>query len=527
MTNFSRWVRFCSRFAGTGVICTVMLALFLTGIWLRVVAWRETRDLRYQKDIINGFYWGGEVIAEGKGLGDDPTPTGSWVSFFRGYLGLYEQVKEDYEEDYHLDYPPLRLLVMSLWTRYELGLHPGAEVGIPDYVGPLIFFNVACELAAAAGIFLLVRYWLGVADEKKTSRWLRGVAPEQRAWVCAMAAACIAWIEPSLIIDAHAWPQWDVWCLPFFLFAALSASTGRWLWCGCLLALGAMFKGQILMVAPFFILWPVAGRQWRQAVRVLAGFCATVAIIVSPWVVNGGAAWLGVIITTAAFAAILWRRKWTDGRAWLCGFFAAATALAGVLSHGSVAWAELGFMYGTERYLYLIMGSCWNLPALLDYAGLELKEPLWSHDFGGVHVAVNLQWMLRLFYIGALWFCARGASRLARNRDPRMLIAIATPWLLMFALLGQMHERYLMWGAIASAAAFGVNVRLSIVHFVFSAAGAMMIVHVMLIDKHLATTLPAIDFLDKATPWGSAAVLVGVGIYFWESVRPAGKPGGC
>ena len=53
----------------------------------------------------------------------------------------------------------------------------------------------------------------------------------------------------------------------------------------------------------------------------------------------------------------------------------------------------------------------------------------------------------------------------------------------MFALLGQMHERYLVWGAVVSAVALGVSVRLSIIHFIISAASTAMIVHVMLVDK--------------------------------------------
>ena len=57
-----------------------------------------------------------------------------------------------------------------------------------------------------------------------------------------------------MILDAHGWPQWDVWILPFYLFAALVALKNRWFWCGCLLALGAMFKGQLLFVVPFFVL---------------------------------------------------------------------------------------------------------------------------------------------------------------------------------------------------------------------------------------------------------------------------------
>ena len=75
-----------------------------------------------------------------------------------------------------------------------------------------------------------------------------------------------------MILDAHGWPQWDVWILPFYLFAALAALKNRWFVCGCLLATGAMFKGQLLFVAPFFVLWPLWQKRWNRALRVLAGF---------------------------------------------------------------------------------------------------------------------------------------------------------------------------------------------------------------------------------------------------------------
>src|SRR5204862_3059365 len=110
------------------------------------------------------------------------------------------------------------------------------------------------------------------------------------------------------------------------------------------------------------------------------------------------------------------------------------------------------------------------------------------------------------------------ATRHLRNRDPRALIAIATPWLLMFALLGQMHERYLVWGAVVSAVALGVSVRLSIIHFIISAASTAMIVHVMLVDKKLDATLRAIDVLHSNRPYASVLVLVCVAVYLWDAV---------
>jgi len=135
-----------------------------------------------------------------------------------------------------------------------------------------------------------------------------------------------------------------------------------------------------------------------------------------------------------------------------------------------------------------------------------------------MHFDFTLQWALRLFYLGALAVCAHGMGRLLCDRDPRVLIAIAAPWLLMFALLGQMHERYLMWGAVLSAVALGVSFRLSAIHFIISAASVAMIVHVMLIDKKLEATLPAIHLLKQIRPYASGVVLACVGVYLWSTV---------
>jgi hypothetical protein len=48
-------------------------------------------------------------------------------------------VKRDaYKGEYHLDYPPLRLLVMSVWAKQVRKDFPGAEDGKPEYVEPLL-----------------------------------------------------------------------------------------------------------------------------------------------------------------------------------------------------------------------------------------------------------------------------------------------------------------------------------------------------------------------------------------------------
>jgi hypothetical protein len=59
---------------------------------------------------------------------------------------------------------------------------------------------------------------------------------------------------------------------------------------------------------------------------------------------------------------------------------------------------------------------------------------------------------------------------------------------------------------------------LSVIHFAISIASTAMIVHVMLIDKKLEATHPAIDLLRQIRPVASIAVLACVAIYFWAAV---------
>lgn len=505
----------------------ILLAILLGGIGLRRYAWEQTTHLRFQRDIANGFYWGSQTLAEGRRLSPGEKPD-SWTAFARGYLGLYERVeREAYEKNYYLDYPPLRLLVMSVWARQVRVKFPGAEDGTPEYVEPLLKVNLVAEFLTALGIFLLVRLGVRRSSGATNSGLLHRLPPAERGWVCGLLAASVVWLEPSLILDAHAWPQWDCWILPFYLFAALAALTKRWFWCGCLLAAGGMLKGQLLFVALFFIFWPLWQKRWGRAGRVLAGFTAMAALLVLPWLLRTPSAW-AMVAAVAMGCAIFFRlRRSRHTWAWTAGLAGIAAFAIGAFGAGSFAWLRVGFLYGSERYPYLFISSSYNLPSLLSHWNLSLKTPFWSGHLGAFHFGFTLQWTLRLIYLAALILCALGAARHTRRRDPRLLIAVATPWLLMFALLAQMHERYLLWGAVLSAVALGVSLRLSLLHFLFSAMSATMITQVLLMDKKLGPTLSTIDFLESLRPMASVALLVSVAIYFREVLserKPTYRP---
>jgi hypothetical protein len=423
-----------------------------------------------------------------------------------------------YNKDYGLDYPPLRLLAMAIWAREVRNQFPGVDDGHPKLVNPLLKINLLCELLSAVAIFFLVRLCLqrqssSTSPESPGSFWL-----QHRASICGLAAASVAWLEPSMILDAHGWPQWDVWILPFYLFAALAALKNRWFVCGCLLAAGAMFKGQLLFVAPFFLLWPLWQKRWSRALGVLAGFAATAALIALPWLLRTPVAWIALVIVMGTGSWFVLRRKLPDRAAWIGGIGGFAVFVIGAFTGGSFAWLKVGFLYGSEHYPYLVISSCYNLASLLSKLGWSLKDPFCSIHFGSLDFHLTLQWTLRLLYLGALTICAYGAARQVRDRDPRILIAITVPWLLMFALLGQMHERYLVWGAVVSAVAVGISLRLSIIHFIVSAASTAMIVHVMLIDKKFEATLWAIDLLKHIRGYASVLVLACSAAYLWNTL---------
>ena len=215
------WALF-KRLFGGGFLKRVLLAVFvivllLGGVELRHWTWDKTRHVRYQHDIVNGLYWGSETLKEARNLSPNDR-SNSWSAFFRGYLSLYDRVKDEaYEGDYGLDYPPLRLLVMSIWAKQVRSDSPAVDDGHPSHVKPLLNINFFCELLSAVGIFFLVNLCVKRASTLEWRGLLGHLPAENRGWICGLAAASFAWFEPSTILDAHGWPQWDVWIVPLLL----------------------------------------------------------------------------------------------------------------------------------------------------------------------------------------------------------------------------------------------------------------------------------------------------------------------
>src|SRR6266567_4246570 len=217
---------YASKFLRHALLAFLIVALFLGGIQLRRWIGESTRHVRYQHDIVNAFYWGSETMKEARRLSPDEASANSLTGFCRGYLALYDRVKgKSYEKDYGLDYPPLRLLVMAIWAKEVRNQFPGVDDGHPKLVNPLLKINLLCELLSAVAIFFLVRLCVQRCSRTTRASLLPGLPLRDRASICGLAAASVAWLEPSMILDAHGWPQRDVWILPFYRFAAPAALT--------------------------------------------------------------------------------------------------------------------------------------------------------------------------------------------------------------------------------------------------------------------------------------------------------------
>jgi hypothetical protein len=146
--------------------------------------------------------------------------------------------------------------------------------------------------------------------------------PIHRGWACGAVAAMLVWCNPLLLIDSHAWPQWDVWILPIFLFAALSASLNRWMLAGVLLGIGCMFKGQMLLAGPVLILWPLFEGRWGALARIAIGFLVGVELVTWQWLVNSpaGMKWIEAVAVAAGLvllASLLRPVVAREARRWL------------------------------------------------------------------------------------------------------------------------------------------------------------------------------------------------------------------
>jgi len=477
------------------LVFAISAGALVTGLQLRDWLWTYTASIRFHGDINNGFNRGSVVYRDALKLMGDAIPAQTHIPmsvFFRSWVDGYDRAVENRPNgNFELDYPPLRLMVMSLWVKHVREHTPDVRGWKDEYTTPLLHFNSVMEFVSCIGVFLVVRLWL-IRRARRTEPPGRLVV-RWRENAIALTGALLLWFNPAVLHNAHAWPQWDVWLVPFFIFAIFFASTERWTTAGVLLGVGAMLKGQILFVAPVIPLWALFSGKPFGALKCLIGFALAWALITSPWLVRTPrAAWMVGSATVGAVALasfVAWR--WRARRAWRGAWvivpvtFISTVVLAGVYLEGTWSWFRVGFAYGTRQYRTLAMGPIGNLPAILakEYKW-ELGDDLTRITLPGREEPTPIP--IRSVLIGAygltVVLCAIGAAVHARRSDPRVLLALVAPWVTFFALTPQMHERYLLWGAAFTCVAVAVSMGWTLMHLLVMALALLMT---------LASTLPS------------------------------------
>lgn len=520
-----RWLPWC---AWAAVLLGLLTVAAVGGVRLRCWVFDQTEPIRYRGDLANAYQHGASIIQlaqEEQHLGPRQVP--GWPAVFHAYLHLYDRVHQGWAyPGYRLDYPPLRLLVMTIWTRaiwQPDGAGAGAvQPGDLPACAPLLYLNMAVAAMAALGAFLLVRHWVQRGLGRGTDEAAR--APRPR--VCGSIAALLIWFNFAILIDAHAWPQWDIWLIPFYLWAMLAGSSQRWFTAGLIFGIGCMFKGQLLIAAPLLILWPLFIGQWIGLLRLLIGLATAVAIIESMWImmIPPAAACAGGAIALAIIARIALRR-YTAGRGiWLIAGCAAAVLLSAVVFHASFTWFQQGFIYGVEKEgARMANTGANNLASLLNqrFGWGSSDDPVTTLTLFGRTQTLTLGQILTGAYGLCIILCAIGLARHTRRNDPWALIAMAAPWVLFFALMPHMSARYLIWGAAITAlgAGAGVGVGPLLLHLLLSACSGLMILHTLIIYSGNRAWWPALTrFLDAQHPDIGWAIILSAAILLYLSL---------
>jgi hypothetical protein len=220
----------------------------------------------------------------------------------------------------------------------------------------------------------------------------------------------------------------------------------------------------------------------------------------------------------------LFKRRYS--RRLIALWVAATIAVAGwgtcILFEGSVDWVRIGFLMPTEARMRMAIGAS-NLPALLE------RQWEWGIDdilvsgpirFLGLNDGLSVRAMLRGIYALMLMICGIAAALHARRGSARVLVALATPWVLMFALLPQMHERHLFWGGVITAIAVGVSFDLAWLHVIVTLlASQEMFRRLLGKDDEFAHDLR--EFLNRMNPGVAWALLLGGAIFFYQTCKGA------
>lgn len=513
------------------------LAVALAGISMRHTTWDLTEPVRFHQDMKNAWFWGTRASQSG----------------FPGFISLYDQVRSEHpDRAYSLDYGPLRLTVDTLWVVHQRSL------GVKDWSNtwalnaPLLRLNALSDALASLALGLIV--FLTAFQRPSASPLPLARRDSWRTLAAAagaLAGAALLWLNPAVHVSGFGRPTWDVWILPFYLAAALGMLRRQWFLAGVLLAIGAMFKGQQLAVLPFFLAWSLFTSGPRSLLSFLLGLATGAAVVLWPWLLSDPPAgpvagiafrhlrWdlITLLFATAALPFLLtlllrrkaarWRPTWRLASTLSLLLTLALFWSLSLRPNASWSWYEIAFHYGTEKFPELEVGKTSSLAGILRQSyrwqtnDLVLNAARW-------HPAVTLKQLLITLYASGVIALgvAAGLGQRRGNLD-RALIAIPAVWVLFFAIMPQMHERYLLWGAACCAVLVVRHVGLMLLIVPLSLLSWAMTLLVMLEsgsrEKFVLlgyTGRVWARWIDASYPAAGWMVVLAAGVLVWCAVWP-------
>ncbi len=464
------------------VLIVVIAGVTGLGLWVRDLAWVKTFDQRFNFDVSNGYRWGQRAYRE-------------------GYFGLYERLGtlED-EERARIDYAPLRLGVMTLWANWVNEKYPGASpyerLPNEEFHTPVLMLNTAMELLASIAAGMLTYHLI---------RWRILVYSGWSGVVQGIIGGSTLWFNPVVICNAHMWPQWDIWPMPFFLFAVILCMKKYWLPAGILIGVGALLKGQMLLVAWIIPIWALVIGDWRGAIKVIVGVLTGFALVGIPWEISrynpdtqtanfdlwsrsfskqGIAHVVFTTLISIVLPLIFWKQlgRFRQMYLTLVCFVLSSSLFYSMYIGGSELWLRYSFEVGMRHHPRFYLGHPSNLASLLVvnygwYHG-DIDYPV---DFVSRWLGreVSIRTLLLTIYIAIATFCAIMAGVNYRRRDPRMILAIILPWILFYTLILQIHERYLLYGSACCAVLLACGRGWYLLGWVFTFIGLLPTVHTL------------------------------------------------
>ncbi len=446
---------------------------------------------------------------------------------------------------------------------------------------PLLIFNGCGEFAAAIAMFFLVRHWTRTRHRPATAVVLGLISAIFLWFNAELIWNAHCWPQSDcILLPFFLWAlvaaSADFWCVAGMLIAAGMMFKSQILFGAPLLILWPLWRGQLLAIVRFCIglltatalltapwlvrnidhpnmkaIWwiifaaiavgaliPAVRSRWKWYVKSPL-IAVAASLILWPFFHLG---WLWVLCAAASIGALCAFFRYTRPRIWsyaVATSVAAALFLCVPLFNGSMSWFQIGIAYGTRHYLRMGSNTNDNLPQIMEQQwDWHLLDPTttlppgrlansvgWilgqtDRDFDyqrGQPVAVPLKYLLVSVYGLSLLICSIGAAVHDVRRSPRFLIAISAPWIVFFTVMPQMHERYLLWGAVISAATVALGPGMAMLHLLITAIAISMEIDAMAWAYKNTSLLQFIDGWHSGIAW---ALMLCAAIYLYLAAAP-------